>query len=270
MSNIVKSTNTTAISTEKVAQGTQSKGGDYTGGAVRTWNDYPPLQSISVKEPKNVLYSPYTSQVNGEYQQKVEGWAVTNTHVHVFTLIRPLIKIEGKKMKPNGQWQFGEHDIQAIKNKPTHRKGKVSNSYAYTGANTTSSYSPSKKEIPGANSNKPSGYQSQMALDIIPDEVKRPLENMIFNQKAKVFGQSLGYPDSEGRITQESSKILVINNSKAIVVEANREQKVKGKTPEQAREDLYTIDWEVSQFTYQIGEENKAINNSSQKKGITG
>lgn len=276
MSSIVKSTKSNSVSTSKAPVGTQTKNGDYTGGNVKHWEDYAPLREISVEEPTNALYTPYTSKKNGQFIQKVDGWASTATHIHVFTLIRPLKQLENKKMKPAGDWAFGDHEEHKIQNAPKMRKGEVSNSYAQTQKNSTASTSTSSSgpvstptKVSDITSSKPAEYQTQMAFDILPDQVRTPLYNMVKNNGSTILGQSLGFPDEEGRIQKEQSNLLVINDSKAVTVTAVREHKVKGKTPEQARESLYSVPWTVTQITYELGEDKTAIS-QNKRKGITG
>lgn len=274
MPDIVKSTKKNAVSTEKNPLGTQAKSGDYTGGVAKQWRDYKPLAQISVPEPTHILYAPYTTKKDGSFYQKVEGWAITSNQIHVFVLLRNLQKLENKKMKPQGDWYLDEHVVKTIAGKPLVRTGNVKNSYAQTSASSGSSSSSSSKAqpsrtIPGGDSSRPSGYQSQIAVDIIPDAVKSPLLSMVFKDKAQIFGQSLGFTDSEDRIYEEQSLILVFTDNKAITVQATRKQSTKGLTQEQAREALHKYEWNVTQMTYQLTTDNTSISAPTKRKGIS-
>lgn len=268
MAGLVKSTGKSNLSTRTPGDlstpngGSQVKGGAYTGATIVEWDAMEPLSRLGASTPDDEtdVLSPITIRKDGLHFQKRRAWKATKDSVRIVTLLRPLKAIDGNKMKPSGDWFTSEDMLYTAKNTPSVRQGTIQNSYAAASGG---------KDSATASMTNPHAINAEESLAMLPDEVQAPLRSLRAKHKDAVFlGSNSGLVTAKGFIQRETVKLVLVAGEQAIVIHAHREHNtsIMG-TPDQARDHLNTLPWNVRQITYTLGTPQEKLS-GGMKKGI--
>lgn len=264
MSGLVKSTRSTSLSTPSAstpsAPGVQQHTSDYTGNAIKTWEEFSVMNGLGDGEQADSLVQePRTIKRAGVFYQKRILWSAFKRNIVYAVILRKLTRRDDGKLAPTGDWTVETQNVYPASKPPSIRKGFLKNAYAPTDGNGGGTDYPADPFL----------ADSEHALSLLPGEVQKQVRRLRAKDSSHVFsGGSSGYADSNGRLTKENVHILIVSGETALVITGTRKNALSASdTAESSIEKMNEQDWHVKQLTYDLSPEQATLT-GKQRKGI--